>query len=625
MPDTAHNRKRTRRYFLLIAISLSGLFLTIWCVSLFLQYRIKLETQKVKVKSETNTLHDRIASEIKYFINDLFIAERAPALTRFYKTRNNNDRREAIQDYIVQVEENPRISQIRYIDNSGKEVIRIDRVGKRAVAVPYAELQNKSERYYFINTIKLNLGQVYVSPMDLNVEHGKIQTPWVPTVRLATPYSADGKHKSGIVIVNFDASDILSLVKQAGGNDQHFMFLNDSGYWLAGAQRDKLWGFMFQKPTTLAKEEPWLWKRLQSIQSGSFHYHGNLYTKKQINIKHQIVADSRLRREVINDNVWQIVNVAGLPKFIVWTSTNISIVLLIMALIIGVSWHWSRSIVREMIAREHTRHAEKQLLRSERMASLGSLVAGVAHELNTPIGNAVTIISTLSDHVEEIKTDIAKGQLKKSSIIKFVDEVNTGTEFSLRNLHRADDLVKKFKEVAVDQANEKRRSFMLDEYVAEVMDTVNPRFKHTKIRLITDLKSHAKLDSYPGALAQVLINLINNALIHGYAETDSGTILVETRDEKNKQVKIVVTDSGKGIQAHLINQIFDPFFTTRLGQGGSGLGLNIVRNIVTNMLGGDIFVESEPNVFTVFQIVIPISAPDQDSAKDPHYVTNIAV
>lgn len=252
-------------------------------------------------------------------------------------------------------------------------------------------------------------------------------------------------------------------------------------------------------------------------------------------------------------------------------------------------------------------HAQDELVRSEKLASLGSLVAGVAHELNTPLGNSVTVATTLADRVRQFDEEVASGNVRRSSLADFVDFSQKASAILTRSLFTASELINHFKQVAVDQTSEQRRPFDLAEVVAEVVMTLQPQFKKTPHQLQIEIPEGIAMDSFPGPLGQVITNLASNALIHGFAEHPGGTVRIEatTTDE---HVNMVVSDNGKGIPPENLAHVFDPFFTTRLGQGGSGLGLHIVYSIVLRVLGGRITAASEPGRGTVFTLQLPLRA-----------------
>ena len=252
--------------------------------------------------------------------------------------------------------------------------------------------------------------------------------------------------------------------------------------------------------------------------------------------------------------------------------------------------------------------AQRELVQSEKLAALGSLVAGIAHELNTPIGNGVMAVTTLHDQTAQFRGEMAAG-LKRSSLESFVRNVEDATRIASRNLERAAELVSSFKQVAVDQTSSQRRSFELSEVVDEIVVTLHPTLKRTPFVLRQIVPLGLVLDSYPGPLGQVLANLINNALRHGLDGLDEGEIVIAAHGQDEKWIVLSVADNGKGIVESMIPRIFEPFVTTRLGSGGTGLGLHIVYNIVSGVLGGRIDVSSIEGKGATFTLTLPRVAP----------------
>ncbi len=261
--------------------------------------------------------------------------------------------------------------------------------------------------------------------------------------------------------------------------------------------------------------------------------------------------------------------------------------------------------------------AQDELIRADKLASLGALVAGITHELNTPLGNSITVASSLQARAQEFAIQFASGQVKKSDLAEFLDFSENGSDLLMRSLTQARELVTSFKQVAVDQASSQRREFDLAELVHEVLRTMHPTLRKakTKVEVITDLQDDLLLDSYPGPLGQVLTNFITNALLHGFEDRETGTLKITVRRLDAAQLELVFADNGHGIPQEIIGKIFDPFFTTKLGRGGSGLGLHIAHGIVTRILGGQLQVESVPEEGTTFRIIIPVIAPEEQEVS----------
>lgn len=254
--------------------------------------------------------------------------------------------------------------------------------------------------------------------------------------------------------------------------------------------------------------------------------------------------------------------------------------------------------------------AQDELVRSEKFSALGSLVAGIAHELNTPIGNSVTVASTLLAQSKQLRRDVEGSQLRRSTLLEYVDNVYDAASLIDRNLERARDLVASFKQVSVDRVSEKRRVFDLAATVRDVVATMSPMLRKHGVEIELVLEEQVALDSYPGPFGQVITNFINNALIHAFDGRDHGHIRIEATRQGDERCVVSCRDDGVGIPADQINRIFDPFFTTKLGRGGSGLGLSIVYNLVNGVLGGRIEVQSAPGQGACFTVVLPLRVQD---------------
>lgn len=269
---------------------------------------------------------------------------------------------------------------------------------------------------------------------------------------------------------------------------------------------------------------------------------------------------------------------------------------------------------------EQLRAAQGELVRAEKMAALGELVAGVAHELNTPLGNGVMAVSALEDATRRLRQAMDAG-LKRSDLQAAVDEVGQGTDIALRNLRRAADLVHSFKQVALDRTSAQRRSFELSEVVQEMVTSLRPSLARTPYRVTVQVPEDGlRLDSYPGTLGQVIGNLVQNAVLHGFDGRAEGTVQISAGrcdgEAAEDIVWLCVADDGRGIAAEHIGRIFDPFMTTRAGRGGTGLGLHISQNAVVNLLGGTLTVQStlgEGSCFTVRLPRVAPRAPDETS------------
>ena len=255
-----------------------------------------------------------------------------------------------------------------------------------------------------------------------------------------------------------------------------------------------------------------------------------------------------------------------------------------------------------------------ELVESAKLAALGSMVAGIAHELNTPIGNGLTVSTTLEGRTSDLKKNLATG-IKRSTLEAYINDVAFASDILVRSLNKAATLVSSFKQVSVDQASSQRRKFMLHDTLSEVLLTLQPTLNRTgcSVRL-SELPTDLAFDSYPGPLGQVVTNLIGNSVLHGYENGNPGEIRIVVSRAGEDMAIIEVSDDGVGVDPVNLTRLFEPFFTTRMGNGGTGLGLSIARNIVIGTLGGKLTVKSVVGQGATFTIAIPQVAPAATTA-----------
>ncbi|MBN8517181.1 PAS domain S-box protein [Accumulibacter sp.] len=263
------------------------------------------------------------------------------------------------------------------------------------------------------------------------------------------------------------------------------------------------------------------------------------------------------------------------------------------------------------------RQAMRQLMRSEKLAALGQLVAGVAHELNTPLGNARVVAGVLAERVREFAHACESGPLRRSQLATFLDRCQEAARLLDQNTVRAAELISQFKQVAIDQASIRRRVFDLRQTVEDLLASLRPLFKGRQHRVELDIPAGLRLDSYPGPLEQVIVNLVSNSLLHGFDGVDRGLIRLAAGEIDGERIRLCYSDDGKGIADSVRDRIFDPFFTTRMDSGGSGLGLYISHNLVSSVLGGTLDVHGQPGQGARFDIVLPKVAPAATSPGTP--------
>jgi signal transduction histidine kinase len=257
----------------------------------------------------------------------------------------------------------------------------------------------------------------------------------------------------------------------------------------------------------------------------------------------------------------------------------------------------------------HASETQRYLIETERLAALGGLVAGVAHEISSPIGTSLTVASTLAHRSADFTDQIASGQMRRAQLAEFASGCRGAAEQLVANLQRAGGLIQSFKQVAIDRSSDDRRAFDLKLATEQVIASVRSRVLKSQSSLAIEVPSEIIMDSFPGPYGQVLTNLIFNAVTHGFADEPGGHMLIRAHRLGMDQVEITFSDDGIGIPEAVQRHVFDPFFTTRRAEGSTGLGLYIVHNLVTQQLGGRITLASAPGQGTTICLTLPLLAP----------------
>jgi signal transduction histidine kinase len=254
------------------------------------------------------------------------------------------------------------------------------------------------------------------------------------------------------------------------------------------------------------------------------------------------------------------------------------------------------------------RNTQRDLIQAEKLAALGGLVAGIAHEVNNPVGISLTVASSFARRCERFADELKTPPLRRSSLDEFVEMSNAAADQLVANLRRAGELIQSFKQVAVDRSHAERREFDLAEATEQIIASLRPVLRKAPLTLVVDVPKGISMNSYPGSYGQVLTNLFLNTVAHAFPDGRTGTLTVRARPAGDQDVDIAVADDGVGMTDEVRIRAFDPFFTTRRNHGGTGLGLHVIFNIVTQSLGGRLVLDSAPGGGTTFRIRIPRQA-----------------
>ncbi|HQD56859.1 MAG TPA: sensor histidine kinase [Candidatus Competibacteraceae bacterium] len=505
--------------------------------------------------------------------------------------------------------------QVRYLDETGMEVVRINFNDGHPGIVPEQELQNKANHSHFREISQLSQGSIFVSPLDLHIERDQIERPFKPMIRFATPVFDRTGRQRGIVVLNYLAASLLADFKAVATDMPGATYLlNQDGYWLAHPDPTQEWGFMDPKRlgATFANAFPEAWHRIQGQLQGQFDTPQGTFTfatllpLKPAPSARPIVSLTTANASTAQADRYRWIAVSFLPaghliptvrKTQYWLFGfygGIVWVFGIGAWLLALSRRRLQDSVTTLNTKvqelEDTRH---ELVQNEKMASLGRMVAGFAHEINTPIGIAVGAASHMSMAVKEIGTQLQAEEVREEDLTANLDAIHTAADLTLSNLQRAARLVQSFKRTSADQASEQARCFTVAEMVDDVLNSLGNIFKHTAIRFAVDCPPDLVIYGKPGVYAQILTNLLLNSHIHAFAEgSEPGIIRIWVRQLLEKWLWLIFEDDGRGMDETTRQRVFEPFFSTRRQHGGTGLGLYICHNLVTNELKGTIDCQS---------------------------------
>lgn len=513
--------------------------------------------------------------------------------------------------------------QVRWVDDQGLEQVRVNFSGQEAISTESSQLQDKSGRYYVEEAKKVVPPDIYISPVDLNVEKGEIVEPYQPTLRVAIQTGVEGSLPKGLLVVNYNLGPRLKQMPGKSDDVVQSQILNPEGFWLLHYQKDKEWGRdLGHNSETLKKQNPMLWAHIQGSQSAvGERLGGALISHRRL----QLSSD-------LNQNKEFLYVVTETPKAVIdglkWQALEPALYASLAVLLLGgycVLWEYRTRMKMTELALQLSEEkkqllkvnkdldralAEQQslqddLVQNKRLASLGMTVAGVAHELNTPIGGAQLAISGLQQKIKELKQALEAG-LTRSALDGYVGYSEEGVQMSMANLQRANAVIRSFKRFSSDRINGDVIEFPLQQLVEDLQLSLKPKLKSHHTTLVNRVSPDLSLKSDPGLLSQVLENLIMNALSHGFKVGQGGTVWIDACQLEDKGLEIHVQDDGRGVAPEIRGREFDPFVTSGRGQGHTGLGLHLVHQWVTTQLGGSIYCAEPDGEGALFVIRLPL-------------------
>lgn len=522
------------------------------------------------------------------------------------------------------------ISQIRWLDTEGQEQYRVNFTKGNYEVVARNELQNKLSRYYFQQGILVSPPDIYTSALDLNIEHQVIVDPYQPTIRVTYRTLAEDHLVNGLLAVNFDLSELFTQLRASIEPLTQLQVLNSNGYWLLNKQRDKEWGFMLSlHDQTLAVESPALWAKINNSAAEkivsfsedaliSFFKLATFTSNSSLTQDNHIIILAGSAVHVFDSAFNQALMYGFICSFILLLFSGAYLyrdyrfqLKLLNASILLKGEQLELTAANKQLKKYVTQQQQFQddLVEAQKLSSLGMMVAGIAHEMNTPVGGAVIATSNTQAISKKLQEQIDSG-VTKTFLTQSLISMDDNLQLTRINLDKAVQHIKSFKRMAIDRASDQLVSCDINKIVDDLFFSLSPRFKATRIDVQKHLDVTLLLMSRPGIISQIIENLILNAIEHAFAEGESGVIQVRAVNLGKDIVCITVADNGKGIDSSLIDNLFDPFVTTGRKDGHTGLGLYMVHQWVTKILQGRMHLVQNKHLpdemTTQFEILLPI-------------------
>lgn len=516
----------------------------------------------------------------------------------------------------------PHISQLRWLSVTGQEQVRSNITQGQVVPVTEAQLQDKSSRDYVREGMQTPYGQIYISPIDLNIERGEFVVPYEATLRAVTKLRSSTGKPMGLMVLNYNLNRLLQRFKQLSVAPYSLEMMNTQGQWLIANDPRDAWQHMFGDYLgSFPNRYPNAWRRLkdneQVLQAVYLDNSGPAIIQPTSFDESQLNRPSSERYYFLarlQPSIWQQESVQR-----AWTVAVISVLSYGLALLLiyylGRFWQQRRRYIQR-IEQDKTRLEEMyqslaqananlvtlqdELVEQNRMSALGMLVAGVGHELNTPLGGIRMSLSTMAHIIKQL----AKDNPTQAGLLKDTLEIAD------QNLTRGIDTVAQFKRITEQRMHQDKVSFDVHDMVQDMLTPLKQVFKHyPSVVVQNQIAPGQQWTSTPGVLSQVLQNLVMNAMEHAFKPGQSGVITLTASIED--EYVIEVADNGQGIPNELVATIWDPFVTTGRSHKHTGLGLYMVHQWVHNLLGGDVAVVTSEQG-TRFTISVPI--PQSESA-----------
>jgi len=568
--------------------------------------------------------------------NTIRILFRSPAFIYAFasKTPPNSDLIKRI--FTSFVESVDPLMQVRWLDENGIEKVRVDIKNGKVIVAEENVLQDKSSRYYVEQGMKAGDGKIYLSNVDLNVENGKIEVPFRPTIRATIKTGPTHGLHTGLLVLNYDVGGLLEVIRSFDSERVNLQLIDTDGYWLKNVDPKLEWGRDLKETThNIAAHNPDIWSQINRQKSFSrFNHSLGFASYECINLTGNLLSEDIVRSPSLCFVATTSVSVLNKLKIdaLIPSLALCATIVLFGIFILKREWNLKMELIRLYRVQERDKKQieesasynrnllnqqqllQNDLVESRKLSALGMMVAGVAHELNTPIGTAILAASRLRAEHKRLTQAVEEG-LSRSALDQYLISTETGLELVENSQKKAATLIRSFKRLAIDRVSEDVISYRLDVVVGDLLATLSPRFKESQIEYDIQVDP-IEMVGRPGSVSHVLQNLLVNAMQHAFKKEIGGKISVSAKLCSNeREVEICVSDNGKGIAPDVLSNLFDPFVTTNRAEGNTGLGMHFVHQWVTSSLNGSIKVESELQKGTTFIIKLPKHYKEEQEAN----------
>jgi len=626
----AYQRRALSIWLLLMLPLLLTVMISAW-VAYNELYRLKVDPIITRHGELLDQISHQLSQKLGYFGQLTLLLKRSYALSNSLHQDAPPQLHQLAQHFERVSRSSGLMSQLRWLDNSGREQVRTNVIQGKPQQVATAELQDKSQRYYVRAARQLAADHVYYSPLDLNIEHGRIATPLDPTLRTVIRTGSDNLHP-GMLVLNFSLQTFFQQLRQQSSTQTQPGMVNANGYWLLHQDPAQEWGFLRQQPDlTVQQQYPQLWQRMQDSPSGrGINLYGQLWSYTQIQPDTTAAADTDTSRWYLLLSTPPGMITTLRQSLLLPVTLGSVLVLLLGGLVIYrvARIEAQRVELLHQLSHErselqsanvqlkqslhHQQVLQDELVETRKLSALGMTVAGVAHELNTPTGGALMTLSTLENDRHQLQTTVDDGHLTRAGLTDYLARTHSGIALIRHHLDKATALIRSFKRLALERNLEAPVNFTLQACVDDLLHSLQVSLKQSSVTLEQALPD-CTLYSHPGILSQVLQNLIDNALQHAFDEGSRGHIRLSGQLTASGQLELQVSDNGHGIPAEILPTLFDPFITSGRGQGHTGLGLHLVHQWVTQTLHGKIQVESSAQG-SCFTLTLPLDLRDHPAA-----------